>query len=52
VAQTLFILGSFVGEQKVQALSGSVSGSPITFRVSGRSTGGGGGGGGGEVPDP
>ena len=53
VAQTLFILGSFVGEQKVQALSGSLSGSPITFRVSGRSTGGvGGGGGGGEVPDP
>ena len=50
VAQTLFVLGSFVGEQRAQALSGSLAGSPITFRVNARSTGGGGGGGGGEVP--
>jgi hypothetical protein len=47
VAQTLFVLGSFIGEQKAQALSGSLAGSPITFTVQARSAGGGGGGGGG-----
>ena len=51
VAQTQFVLGAFIGEQKAQALSGSLSGSPITFTVTARSTGGGGGGGGGE-PEP
>jgi len=47
-AQVVFTLGSFVGEQKAQALSGSLSGSPITFTVTARSAGGGGGGGGGD----
>jgi hypothetical protein len=48
VAQVVFTLGSFVGEQKVQALSGSLAGSPITFTVTARSAGGGGGGDGGD----
>jgi hypothetical protein len=46
VAQVALTLGSFVGEQKAQALAGSLSGSPITFTVTARSAGGGGGGGG------
>jgi hypothetical protein len=48
VAQAVFTLGSFVGEQKAQALAGSLAGSPITFTVQARSAGGGGGGGGGD----
>lgn len=50
VAQTSFVLGSFVGEQKAQALAGSLAGSPITFTVTARASSGGGGGGGGEEP--
>jgi hypothetical protein len=45
-AQVAFTLGAFVGTQRAEALGGSLSGSPITFTVTARSTGGGGGGGG------
>jgi hypothetical protein len=50
VAQTQFVLGTFIGEQKVQALSGSLSGSPITFTATGRQASGGDGGGGEPTP--
>jgi len=47
-AQVAYTLGALVGEQTAQAVSGSLSGSPVTFKATARSgTGGGGGGGGG-----
>ena len=49
VAQVVYTLGALVGEQTAQAVSGSLSGSPIVFTATARTGGGGGGGGGGQV---
>jgi hypothetical protein len=49
VAQVQYTVGPLVGTQRVQALSGSLSGSPTTFTITARQPGGGDGDG-GELP--
>lgn len=49
VAQTAYTVGPVGTTQRIQATSGSLSGSPITFTITARPAGGGGGGGGEPV---
>lgn len=48
IASVEYTLGPVVGAQRVQALGGSLPGSPVNFDFTARTDGGGGGGGGGD----
>jgi hypothetical protein len=46
LAQVAYTVGPTIGTQSIQAVSGSLSGSPVRFDITARAAGGGGGGGG------